>query len=234
MSPETKIYVGHKFVTGSITLQLQDVGKPDARGISYATIAIYYKEVLTNITSIAPGVVMRFNVKGSILYVNLIQTAYGIYAYEKWAILQLGSENNRTKSKLIVSQSVYDLSLLHPRIKKASEKLFNNEHYPEAIFAAFKEIEILVRAKSQINQIGKTLMMTAFKEDAPLLRIKYSSKNSEKEEQEGFKFIFAGAMLAVKDPKSHSRIVQKDPKKAYEYLVFASLLARKIDEAKVK
>lgn len=130
------------------------------------------------------------------------------------------------------SRNDFDMSTLHPQIYRVSNRLFLDGHYPQAVFEAFKEIEILVRKKSRHSAIGKNLMMTAFSEDRPILKIKYSSKNSEKEEQEGFKFIFAGAMLAVKDPKSHGRITQNDPNRAFEYLKFASLLARVISEAR--
>jgi uncharacterized protein (TIGR02391 family) len=50
-------------------------------------------------------------------------------------------------------------------------------------------------------------------------------------EQEGWKLIFMGAMKGIRNPKAHERIVQTDAERTLEYLAFASLLMRRLDDA---
>jgi hypothetical protein len=44
--------------------------------------------------------------------------------------------------------------------------------------------------------------------------------------------ILVGAYLGIRNPKAHSLNHDLDPEKAAQYLIFASLLARRIYEAK--
>jgi len=56
---------------------------------------------------------------------------------------------------------------------------------------------------------------------------------SDKDEQEGFKFLFMGAMVGIRNPKAHDNVVQIDPYRTLEYLSFASLLMRKIEKGEI-
>jgi uncharacterized protein (TIGR02391 family) len=129
-------------------------------------------------------------------------------------------------------ESLYDSLRLHPRIRKVSESLFRTRHYAQAIFEAFKCIEVMVKEKSGIdNQDGQTLMAHVFDETRPTLRINPLQTTSEKDEQIGFKFIFMGAMTGIRNPKAHDIIEQRDPYRTLEYLQLVSLLAKRVDEA---
>ncbi|MGC9037600.1 MAG: S-layer protein, partial [Candidatus Micrarchaeia archaeon] len=90
MTPLTTVYVGHNLTSGPFTVQVADLGQP-ANGISPADINVYYNGVLTNTTSITPPGQAVFNVSGQHLYVKVTQTFAGLYAYEKWAKVQLFS-----------------------------------------------------------------------------------------------------------------------------------------------
>lgn len=100
------------------------------------------------------------------------------------------------------------------------------------MFEAFKQIELLVKGKADRYELyGKTLMQTVFSANAPILKVGSEDEQS-KDEQEGFMYLFSGSMLGIKDKGSHNIVEENDPYIALEYLMFASLLARKIDEAK--
>ena len=121
---------------------------------------------------------------------------------------------------------------LHPKVLKVAEKLFQDGHYPEAIFAAFKSLEAYVKRKSGVkNKSGKDLMAHVFSESNPILKIKYSHPDTAKEEQEGFKFIFMGAMVGIRNPKAHYTIIQRDRARTMQYLALASLLFKTVDDA---
>ncbi len=122
---------------------------------------------------------------------------------------------------------------IHSSIVKVSKKLFEQEDYAEAIRSAYIEINSLVKAKSGRHDLdGKGLMLTAFSPTAPVLKFNVLSTRSERDEQEGLMHLFAGAMHGIRNPKAHENIVQKDPVRTMELLMFASYLCKKLDETK--
>lgn len=127
----------------------------------------------------------------------------------------------------------FKLFKIHPEIKKTSSKLFEDGYYAEAIFNAFKKLNNLVKKKSNKTSLdGKNLMLTVFSKDNPVLKFNDLKTISDKDEQEGFMHLFAGAVQGIRNPKGHEDIIQKDKIRAREYLIFASLLAKRLDESK--
>jgi uncharacterized protein (TIGR02391 family) len=116
----------------------------------------------------------------------------------------------------------------HRNVEEASKQLFIDEHYAQAILEACKAVELSVKEKSGLDEIGKNLMAQAFNEQHPLIRVLESGQYLE-EVQEGFKFLFMGTMLAIRNPKAHLHIVQKDPYITLEYLGLAGFLLKRID-----
>jgi hypothetical protein len=89
--PMTTVYVGKNLTSGPFTVQLADLGTANSGGTSPAAINIYYKGVLTNSSSIWPVNTVKYNVTGVQLYVKVNATFAGLYAYQKWAKIQLYS-----------------------------------------------------------------------------------------------------------------------------------------------
>jgi len=120
----------------------------------------------------------------------------------------------------------------HPKIIQVSGKLFADGHYSQAIFEGFKAVNNMVKEKSGLTgHDGKDLMAQAFKPASPILRWSKLTTESEKNEQEGFMFLFMGAIVGVRNPKAHDEIIQRDKIKTLEYLSLASLLAKRVNEA---
>ena len=90
LTPLLVIYVGRNVTTGPWTVQVTTLGAP-VNGISPAALNIYYNGALTNTTQITPvgGAVYRSGTH--YLYISVEQTFAGLYAYQKWARLQLFS-----------------------------------------------------------------------------------------------------------------------------------------------
>jgi len=122
---------------------------------------------------------------------------------------------------------------LHPKIIEASKSLFETGHYAPAIFEAFKAVNNFVKEKSGLSLDGKALMSKVFREDAPIIKLNELLTQSDRDEQEGFKFLFMGAMVGIRNPKAHDNVIQTDPYRTLEYLGFASLLMKRIEEGKV-
>jgi uncharacterized protein (TIGR02391 family) len=123
------------------------------------------------------------------------------------------------------------LENLHPLILAVSDARFTDGHYADAIFAAFRAIETRVRELSGLDATGKDLMARAFNGNPPPINMKVQPGLSGDNEQEGFRFLFMGAIVGIRNPKGHDEVRQDDPVRALEYLAFASLLMRRLDDA---
>jgi len=141
-------------------------------------------------------------------------------------------EETRTKIEEtpITPKKLYDLLKFHPRIVKASRSRFRSGHYTDAIFSALKCIEILVRAKSGLKESGTDLMHKVFNEKNPVIKLNKLEEKYEIDEQQGFRFIYAGAMQGIRNPKAHAEVQQEDPYRTLEYLALTSLLAKRLEE----
>jgi len=123
----------------------------------------------------------------------------------------------------------------HKVIVRATEQLYKDGHYTQAIFEAFKAVNSFVKEKSgQSNLDGKNLMAQVFRKENPVIRLNKLKSISDKDEQEGFKFLFMGAMVGIRNPKAHDNVVQTDPIRTLEYLSLASLLLRRAEEGKLR
>jgi uncharacterized protein (TIGR02391 family) len=123
------------------------------------------------------------------------------------------------------------LANLHPNIQEAARPLFSVGNRAAAVFEAFKAIELRVRDLSMSTRSGVKLMGDAFDKDPPELALNDLVTQSEIDEQKGFAFIFKGAMLGVRDPKAHAPFEELEERRALDYLAFASLLMRRLDDA---
>jgi len=140
--------------------------------------------------------------------------------------------------------SIFNALELHPIIKKASKKLFRDGHYPQAILEAYKALINHVKEKSgkktlpQRDLMGYTFDVLYETEPLkvtkePVLKLNALKSLEEIDEQKGFMYLFLGAVIGVRNPKAHAIVEQKDPFKTLEYLSLASLLAKRVDEARL-
>ena len=132
-----------------------------------------------------------------------------------------------------IPKGSYALPNLHPRIRDVSGNLFRDGHYAQAILEAYKAVAIFVKERSGRQELdGQKLMSTVFNSNNPILRLNDLQDQSDRDEQEGFKFLFMGAMTGIRNPKAHNIVNQTDPISTIEYLALASLLARRVEESK--
>lgn len=128
-------------------------------------------------------------------------------------------------------RSFGDLNL-HPEIARASAKLFEDGHYAEAVENACKVLDMLVKMRSmRMDPSGTELMQLVFSPKSPVLKFNDQTNDSERSEQQGMMYLFAGAMLALRNPRAHG-LVQDHPESAVEYLSFLSMLAKSLDRTK--
>lgn len=123
-------------------------------------------------------------------------------------------------------------ALLHPVIKKSSYEQFRSGHLRDAVLNSIVGLCDHVRKKSGRKQDGAKLINEVFGGDHPVLIFSETETESGRNDQAGFHKIFLGACEGIRNPKAHSLIHDLNPTKAAQYLVFASLLARRVDECK--
>lgn len=129
--------------------------------------------------------------------------------------------------------SLQILELLHPKIIESSYFLFKEGNYREAVLNSIIAVFDFIRAKTKINKDGQDLISKAFSLTDPYLVLSELETESGKNDQKGFIQLFQGAYLGIRNPKAHSLEERLDKKKAAQYLIFASLLARRVEEASV-
>ncbi len=121
---------------------------------------------------------------------------------------------------------------LHPEIARHASKLYTDGHFANAVEAAVKALNVLVRLRSRLEQDGVPLMEQAFSPKNPVLKFNAFSDQSDRDEQKGFMQMFCGAVSGLRNPRAHG-FIKDDPERALEFIAFVSLLAKLLDEAQL-
>lgn len=120
---------------------------------------------------------------------------------------------------------------LHPGLPPIVKSLFDDGYYAQATFEAFKFLDRIVAKYTKSKQSGYKLMMAAFNENDPKLKLTSLLSESEKDEQRGYQYLFAGSVVAIRNPRGHEFAVDDSMDKCLDHLSLASLLLRRLDEA---
>lgn len=159
----------------------------------------------------------------------------------RFLVSEFEGARKRTTDQLT---SFFDSLKFHRIVEESSRDLFRDGHYSPAIFEAYKTLCNHVKRKSKLRDLKCVDLMTkafGFTYDQrtrqitrkPILQLNELATQSDRDEQVGFMHLFMGSMFGIRNPKAHDRIVQKDPFRTLEYLSFVSLLAKRVDEAKL-
>lgn len=128
----------------------------------------------------------------------------------------------------------FDSRNIHPDLPTKVRELFDDGHYPEATSLAFKYLDKKVQKYSGLAESGYKLMMAAFDGAAPKVKLNALGTTSEKDEQQGYRFVFAGAMQGIRNPRAHEPTIVDDPDVCLDHLSFVSLLLRRLEQAGYK
>ena len=125
----------------------------------------------------------------------------------------------------------FDRRDISPALPSKVRRLFDDGHYAEATFEAFKFVDKSVRRHSGLKESGFKLMMAAFDEGRPAIQLTPLVDLSDIDEQKGYRFLFAGSVLAIRNPRGHEVELVDDIDTALDHLGLASLLIRRLEEA---
>ena len=121
---------------------------------------------------------------------------------------------------------------LHPRIADVATGLYLEGHYAEAVFNASKALVNLVKERSGRHDLdGTGLMTTVFSKKNPVLAFNSLKDQTEEDEQEGMMHLFAGAVLAIRNPGGHD-FPEMPPSRALELIALLSFLADRAQEVR--
>ncbi|WHO74620.1 TIGR02391 family protein [Rhizobium sp. BT03] len=140
--------------------------------------------------------------------------------------VNVGKDSARPPGKAI---HPFDERNIHPEIGKVAQPLFDDGHYSQATFEVFKFIDLKVKKLSRVNDSGYGLMMNAFGDKNTKIKLTEMSTQTELDEQSGYKFIFAGAMSAIRNPRGHE-INADSIDRCLDHLTLASVLLRRLEE----
>ncbi|MBV9029354.1 MAG: TIGR02391 family protein [Pseudonocardiales bacterium] len=101
----------------------------------------------------------------------------------------------------------------------------------EAVREAMRLVEERVQRLTARGDSGHPLMESVFGARPPRLDITTATGRSARDEQEGFRLLFIGAMLGLRDAHDGGRSVPATVHEVLEYLAFASMLMRRLDWA---
>jgi len=145
-------------------------------------------------------------------------------------VLRVAQIQQEQAPNMVLDLHPFDKRNIHPKIDNVCRHLFDNGHYSQSTFEAFKLLEKQVSAVSNINESGQKLMMKVFNENSPAIKLTNLSNTSEIDEQKGFMFLFAGSSSAIRNPRGHEVGNIENIEKCLDHLSLASFLLRRINE----
>jgi uncharacterized protein (TIGR02391 family) len=127
----------------------------------------------------------------------------------------------------------FDARDFHGEVIQHSRKLFGQKHYFHAVFEAAKVYNKTVQGKAQSAKDGAALMLEVWDPGNGCLKVTACVTETDKNVQDGIKFLSAGLMRAIRNPTSHEPaldwpITEQD---ATDILSFISFLFRQLDKA---
>lgn len=127
-----------------------------------------------------------------------------------------------------VPRSIDAREVLHPLIAAVAlpELERGRAYFADAIFKAFRQVEIIVRKQSCLTGYGVPLMREAFRVGGPL-----HVPTVDPSEADALAHLFAGAIGRFKNPASHREVEESDIRVAFQLLAFASYLISQLELA---
>jgi uncharacterized protein (TIGR02391 family) len=111
------------------------------------------------------------------------------------------------------------------------KRLFDNGHYAQATFEAYKYLDKEVARIAASPESGVKLMMAVLSEGNPIVRLTPCVTTTERDEQKGYQFLFAGSTMAIRNPRGHQYSVKDSPDDCLDHLSLASMLLRRLETA---
>lgn len=121
----------------------------------------------------------------------------------------------------------------HSDVIKHSQKLFAQGNYFHAVFESAKAYNKDVKNKSQSDKDGQPLMLNVWGCESGVLKVTACQSQTDKDFQDGIKFISGGLMSAIRNPTAHEPAITWpiDKQDCLDILSLISFLYRQLDKS---
>jgi uncharacterized protein (TIGR02391 family) len=121
----------------------------------------------------------------------------------------------------------FDAVVTDPDLSATCRTLYRDGHHARAVEEAYKFLANSVKGRSgESARDGQDLMLHVFNVETPVLRLNDLRRASEQDEQAGYRFMLAGAMTGIRNPRAHEHSLSDQADVALELLVMANHLMR--------
>ena len=125
------------------------------------------------------------------------------------------------------AMSQFDAMVTDPDLNATCRTLYRDGHHARAVEEAYKFLANAVKGRSgEATRDGQDLMLHVFSVERPVLRLNGLRRVSERDEQTGYRFMLAGAMTGIRNPRAHEHTLRDQADVALEMLVMANHLMR--------
>lgn len=128
---------------------------------------------------------------------------------------------------------IFNARGFHPEVIKHCRQLFGSGHAFHAVFETAKVYNRRVQEKSRSPKDGEALMLEVWSPEKGSLKLTPCESDTDRNVQDGMKFLSAGLMRAVRNPTAHEPAVEWpiSDEDALDLLSFLSFLFRQLDKA---
>lgn len=121
----------------------------------------------------------------------------------------------------------------HQEVVRHSQRLFLQGNYFHSVFEAAKAYNKDVKIKSQSDKDGQPLMLNVWGCDNGVLEVTSCQTQTDRDYQDGLKFISGGLMSAIRNPTAHEPAITWpiDKQDCLDILSLISFLYRQLDTA---
>lgn len=145
----------------------------------------------------------------------------------------LSDELGKSADAANTSQSEFLSRGFHPIVIEHCRSLFAQGNYFHAVFEACKAYNKLVHKKARSSLDGEALMLGVWGCERGVLKVTACETETDRNVQDGVKFLSAGLMRAMRNPTAHEPALDWpiDRQDCLDMLSFISFLFRKLDQA---
>lgn len=126
----------------------------------------------------------------------------------------------------------FEIRNYHTEIIKHSKNQFLMQNYFHAAFEASKAFNNSVKSKAQSDKDGQDLMMAVFSANG-VLKLNSGQTETERNVQDGVKFLSSGLMRAVRNPTAHKPALDWpiNKQECLDFLSMISFLYHQLDKS---
>jgi uncharacterized protein (TIGR02391 family) len=189
-------------------------------------------KVLQTICSPQGWIEQRPKYESFLSAINQVLEFYGLQVRDDGTFHTQRERASTVRHTKGADERAFDDRGFHPMVIKHGKSHFSRGAFFHAVFEVCKAFDAEVKTKSGFDEHGQSLMGKALSLSGPL-KINSQRSQSERDEQDGIKFLCMGLMNAVRNPQAHepelSWPMSKDD--ALDVLALTSFLFRKIESA---